>query len=284
MLHKAKISPKNKVFLKKIKDLKKEYGLIGIIDIGGLPAKQFQMIRSSISNYSKILIVKKKLMKLAFKELDSTCKNISTLLEGKNGILGLIFMNDNPFKICKIIEKNKSFTNIKAGEIVNNEIIVPEGPTGFVPGPILGELGSVGIKVGVVDGKIEVKEDCVVAKEGDTIKPVLAAMLSRLGIEPVQVGLNVLSIWENGILYDKKVLFIDENKFMDDLKSVITRTTNLSIGLGFFTKETISYAIRKDRKRALSLAKGIKYICSETIKDSLISANNEANALNGVIK
>ena len=284
MEHKTKISQKNKNFLEKIIDLKKIYSLVGLIDIGGLPAKQFQMIRSSLNEYSKILIVKKSLIKIAFQNFEKNdCKNILKLLEGKDGILGLIFLNENPFKICKIINQNKSNTFIKVGDICEKEIIVPSGGTGFAPGPILGELSAVGIKVGVVDGKIEIKEDCSVAKPGDKISQNLAMMLSRLEIEPVEVGLNVLSIWDNGIIYDKETLFTDEKKFLENLKSAITRTNNLSVGLGFFNKNTIKPIIIKYYQNSISLARGIDYISKDTIKEFLSSASNKARIINNKI-
>ena len=277
--YKAKISPRNKKFLEEVKSALKNYNVVGVVDVTSLPAPQFQSIRSSLVNKAKVLICKKNIVEIAFKSLDNEFKNISKLLESSNGIIGLIFTNENPFKIFKFINKNKSQAKAKAGQVAPNDIVVAAGPTSFSPGPIIGELGSLKIKAGINAGKVEIKEDCVVAKEGEVISDKLAGVLSRLDVTPMEIGLNIKSIYENEEIYLKDVLDIDEKAILEDLKSIARNGYLLSVGIKYTTKDNISYFVSKSYKDSLAVALKTNYVSKQTIKKLLQKASNQKDAL-----
>src|SRR5262249_32466304 len=133
-------------------------------------------------------------------------------------------------------------------------IVVPAGPTNFAPGPIIGELGSVGIKTGIDAGKVAIKADSTVAKEGDVISGKLAGILLRLGIEPMKVGLDVTAVYENGMVITKNVLDVDEEQYLTDLRLGVAQAIALSMETGFLTKETAEMAIQKASREGAALA------------------------------
>ena len=269
----AKINARNQDFAKRIRDFADKYSIIGILDVEGLPAPQFQRIRASLKKDAEVLIVKKNLISLVTNELESKFPSISELNKKSQGVVGLIFTNANPFTIYKSIQKNKSSAPAKAGSIAPKDIVVPAGPTGFVPGPIIGELGAFKIKAGIKAGKVEVKEDAVVAKEGDEISAGLAGILSRLGIEPMEVGLNIKAIYEEGTIYNRDVLNVDEEAILADLKSEASRALALSIGLEHYTSENIEHFLTSAGRDSLGLGVGIAYPAAETIKQLVSKAN-----------
>ena len=274
-----KISPKNKFYAQKVRDLTEKYNCIGIIDVESLPAPQFQKIRASISKTGEVLIVKKNIISLVLDELNKKKVNILGLKEKMVGVVGLIFTNDNPFTLYKFIKKNKSSAPAKAGSIAPKDIIVPAGPTNFAPGPIIGELGAFKIKAGISAGKVEIKEDSLVVKEGEPISGALAGILSRLGIEPMEVGLNIKAIYEGGTIYDRKILDVDEEAILNDLKSEALNAFKLSIGLKYFTKENISNFLGEASRDSLGLGVGITYPAVETIKNLCMKANAHASGV-----
>jgi len=275
----AKISPRNKAYADKLRKLASEHSIIGVVDVEGLPAPQFQRIRASIRKTAKVLIVKKNIIELVLNELEKTHKGISALAEKINGVVGLIFTNDNPFTLYKFVQKNKSTAPAKAGSIVPGDVVVPAGPTSFAPGPIIGELGAFKIKAGITAGKVEVKEDAVVAKEGDVISGDLAAILTRLGIEPMEVGLNIKAIFEDGTLYERSVLDVDEDAILADLKSEASRTFKLSVGLKYFTKDNVSHFVGEAARDSLGLGVGVAYPAAETIDKLLTKANSQGSGV-----
>jgi len=279
MAYKAKVSPRNEEFANKIRAFSKKYKIIGIVDVTGLPAPQFQKIRASVKKTAEVLIVKKNLIKIVLNELEKNFSGIGKLSESCNGVVGLVFTNDNPFTLFKFVKKNKSSAPAKAGQIAPSDIVVPAGPTAFSPGPIIGELGAFKIKAGIDAGKVVVKEDSIVAKEGDEISSNLAGILTRLGIEPMEVGLNIKSIYEGGTIYSKSVLDVDEDAILADLTGAASDCFKLAIGLNYVTPENVSHFIGEAGRDSLALGVGIAYPAAETIKQLVSKANAQANCV-----
>jgi len=273
--YKSKISPRNKKFAEKIKTLSENYSIIGVVDVSGLPAPQFQRIRSKLHKTARILIVKRNLIDLVLKEIEKKHSGISKLIEKCSGVVGLVFTNDNPFTLYKFVKKNKSSAPAKAGQIAPTNIVVPAGPTGFSPGPIIGELGKFKIVAGINAGKVEIKQDCVVAKEGDTVSSSLAGILSRLGIEPMEVGLNIKGIYEEGILYDRTVLDVDEKEVLNNFKNAASSASALARGIMYPTKELVAEFVGNAAREALVLGVELNYPAAETISKLFVKAQSQ---------
>lgn len=250
----AKISPRNAKYADQVRALAKKYSIVGIVDVAGLPAPQFQDMRGSLKKTAEILIVKKNVAEIVLKELESKSKGISKLVEKMDGIVGLIFTNDNPFSLYKFVQRNKSIAPAKAGQKAPKSIVVPKGPTPFSPGPIIGELGKFKIKAGINAGKVEIKEDSIVAKEGDIISADLAGILTRLNIQPMEVGLNIKAIYEKGLIYGTSVLAVDDAKILADMKAESLRSFKLAFGLGYASQDTVKLFIEQGFMRSLALA------------------------------
>lgn len=277
--YKPKISKKNEFFANKIRDLSKKYSIIGIIDVESLPASQFQRIRSSIKKDAEVLILKKNIIELVLKELEKNNKGIKELISRLSGVVGLIFTNSNPFLLFKTVKKNKSTAPAKAGQIALGNIVVPAGPTNFAPGPIIGELGALKIKAGITSGKVEIKEDTIVAKEGDEISKNLAGILTRLGIEPMEVGLNIKAIYEKGIIFLRSVLDIDEKEILNNLKQEALNSFLLSIGLNYYTKQNKDFFISTCARNSFNLALKLNYITQSTLSPLILKAYSQMNNL-----
>lgn len=273
--YKPKINRRNKLFIEKLRDYSSKYSIIGIIDVEGLPALQFQRIRSSLNKTAKVLIIKKNLIEIVLNELEDKRPGIKELIPKMSGIVGLVFTNNNPFTLYKFVKKSKSPAPAKAGQIAPKDIIVPAGPTGFAPGPIIGELGSFKIKAGINAGKVEIKEDSLVVKEGETISAKLAGILTRLQIEPMEVGLNIKGIYEEGVIYTRNVLDINEDEILEQLKTCVSDSFKLSVGIEYPTKENITHLIGNNSRDSLSLGVGICWPEAQTISRLLSKANSQ---------
>ena len=129
-----KMNARNKAFVKKLEDLAASHSIIGVVDVTSLPAPQFQRIRASLNKTATVLIVKRNLIELVVNKLEKSHKGISELAQRCQGVVGLVFTNDNPFTLYKFVQKNKSQAPAKAGQVAPNDIVVPAGPTNFSPG------------------------------------------------------------------------------------------------------------------------------------------------------
>ncbi len=143
----------------------------------------------------------------------------------------------------------------------------------------MGELGQIGVKAGVVDGKVAIKEDALVVKEGQLISTLVANLLTRLGIEPMEIGINLLAALENGTIFAKDVLNVDEVAFMNNIKLAATSSFNLAFNIAYPTKDNIQLLIKKAFMDSNGLADSRKILTSESVKKELAKANLEMESI-----
>jgi len=225
-----------------IKELIKEYPLFGVVGIGGIPAKQLQKMRRDLQGTAVLKVARNTLTKRALDESDDDIKQMEEYIDVQTA---LVFTEQNPFKLYKLLENSKSPSPIKAGAIAPNDIIVEAGPTSFPPGPIIGEMQGAGIPAAIDGGKVVIKETKAVAKEGEVVSQKLAAMLTRLEIYPMEVGLDLRAVLESGSVFEPEVLAIDEDRYFTDFTLAAQQAFNLSVNAAYPTAESISTLISK---------------------------------------
>jgi len=243
--------------IKKVEELAglmTEYPVVGVVNMGGIPARQLQRMRALLRGDVAIRMSKKSLMHHALEKVEKKEKTLGLLGDHIHGQPAYIFSKINPFKLYKILESNKATTPIKGNAVAPLEIRVQEGETPFPPGPILGELQQVGIPTAIVGGKIAIKEDTVVARAGDKVSPKLAEMLARLGIEPMEIGLDLIAVHEKGTLFLPETLAIDEEKVLENLRSTFARAVSLSFESGYLTQKTAPLVVSRVFRQAKALA------------------------------
>lgn len=253
MAYKARASEQKKKEVDEFAKLLASYPIVGIINVETLPSKQLQLIRGKLRDSVLIKMTKRRFLKLAIDKIKDKKHGIEKLMDYAGGMPTLLFTKENPFKIAKAIQKNKSKSPIKPGQKAPHELIIPKGPTPFAPGPVISELASLRIKAGVVAGKIEVKEDAIVAKEGDVVSGLLASILLRLGIEPMEIGLNLVAVYENGMIYGKDSLSLDDAKVIADITQAHSWAFNLAVEAGIINKNTVEYLLQKAESQAKAL-------------------------------
>jgi len=249
--------------------------IVAVVNLQNLPAQQLQKMRAMLrSKGVNINMARKKLLQLALKE--SNKDNIDQLTAKIKGMPALLFSKDNPFTLNAIIQKNKSEAPAKAGQEAPKDIVVKAGPTNFAPGPIISELASVGIKTKVDGGKLAILSDTIVAKEGDIITPKLAETLKRLDIKPMEVGLDLVAVWENGLVFDAKQLYIDEKEYFNNIMQAASWAMNLAVEAAYPTRETTEVLLQKAFREAKAVGVESAVMTQETREEILAKSEREA--------
>ena len=268
---------KQKIVLGLAKDIK-EYPIVGVLNLENLPAQQLQKMRSTLAkNDVKIVMTRKKLIRKALEK--SAHSNVLNLSEKLVGMPALLFAKSNPFSLYKILQKNKSEAPAKPGQTAPKDVVVRAGQTNFAPGPIISELASVGIKTKVEAGKLTIIADTIVAKEGDKISVKLAETLKRLDIKPMEIGLNLVAVWENGTIFLSKQLDINEEKYFQDLIQAVQWAFNLSVYSAYPTNDTINLLLGKAFTEAKSLSLESSFMTELTSEEILAKAERQALSL-----
>jgi large subunit ribosomal protein L10 len=184
---------------------------------------------------------------------------ISKLADSFDGMPCLVLSKDTPFKLAKLLAQNKTSAPAKAGQKAPNDIYIRAGPTPFSPGPVIGELGALGIKSGVENGKIAIKVDKLLVKSGAVINEQQASILGRLGITPMEIGISLAIAYENGDFYSREVLAVDASQYLGRLQAASREALALTVELGLIMPENINFLLQKATAQAKKL---------ETLKDA----------------
>lgn len=273
----SKAAPEKKEVVKKILQFGKQYPIIGLLNMEGLPASSLLIMKKQLRGKVELVMTRKTLIQLGLKDLK--LPGGEKLLEQIKGMPALMFTKDNPFALYKTLKKSKTPAAAKAGQLAPRDIIVPAGPTPFTPGPVISEFAALGIKAGVEGGKVAVKEDAKVVKEGQPINAKLASMLQRLGIEPMEIGLDLICAYEKGIIYPRSVLDIDETKFMQDLIGAANAGFNLAIEVTHITKDTIETLLGKAHREAKAVGIEGNIMEPEIVEEILAKAQRQAQSV-----
>ncbi|MBI2671381.1 50S ribosomal protein L10 [Candidatus Woesearchaeota archaeon] len=249
----AHVSEGKKKEVEEIKNLIKKYKVMAVINMENLPAAQFLKIKYKLKDKIFLKYTKKRLIKIAFDQLAKEKKDIVKLKDMLKGIPALLFTNEDEFKLQKLLRKNKTFAFAKPGFVALSDIFINEGPTPFGPGPMIGEFGQLGIKTQVKENKIHIRETKLIISKDEVVKEKVASILSKLGIEPVEVGFNLTFTYKDGEILTGDVLSINEEEYLNNIKKAYSEALNLSVGIGYINKDDIDVLLRKAYLNALAL-------------------------------
>jgi large subunit ribosomal protein L10 len=106
-------------------------------------------------------------------------------------------------------------------------------------------MQAAGIPAAIDKGSVVIKETKTVAKEGEKVSQKLASMLTRLEIYPMEVGLDLKAVLENGSTFTPDVLAIDEDKYFTDIVLATQQAFNMSVFAAYPTSDNIQTLIAK---------------------------------------
>jgi len=271
------VSEKKKEGVKELEAEMKKYPVIGLLDMFKLPSRQLQEMRDKLKGKAKIKMVRKSMMKRAMENVEK--KGVKELEMKIQNQPALLFSNADPFELARVIKSSKSFGAAKEGDVAPKDIVVKAGKTSLRAGPVIGELQRIKIQAGVEGENIVIKKDAVVAKSGEIIEKNVADVLMKLGVEPIEISLNLLAVWDQGIVYPKDILFVPLEEYERDVRIAYHNAFGLSLSIGFLTKDTLPLLISRAWKEAMSLAGEAGLVTKETVGGLLAKAQSQMLAL-----
>lgn len=259
--------------VEELKNIINSHKVIGIVGIRGIPALQMQEMRKMLRGKAVLRVSKNSLIERA---LENGTAKLKDYIEGE---VGIIATNENPFKLYRQLEKTKMKAPAKGGETAPEDIVIKKGATPFKPGPIVGELQKAGIPAAIREGKVVIEKDVTIVKKGEKISSEVANILNRLDIKPIEIGLKIFAIYEDGIVYTPDILSIDLEKIKDDIKDAFGRAFILAVEISYPCKETMEAIIQKAYRNAYILATECNIYTRETIEEFISRAYLQAKEL-----
>lgn len=262
--------------IEEFEDLIEEHDAVGVVNVEGIASKQFQQIRRNLHGAAKVRVGRNTLMRRALES-----QGLENLVEYVEGQTGLLLTDDNPFALYQKIEEGKSSAPISAGQEATSEVVVPEGDTGFDPGPMVGDLQQAGISARIEEGSIKVVEDSVVLEPGEEATPEVEEALSKLDIEPLEVGLDLRALVERaeGTVLEPDTLDIDVDDYRADLESAAAGAFNLGVNAGVVNDSTRDTLVSKAYTDALAVGIEAGVYEPEVLDNLLAEADADVRAL-----
>jgi large subunit ribosomal protein L10 len=193
----------------------------------------------------------------------------------------LVHSEMNSFELFSELKKTEAGRAAKPGDVAPYDIVVDKMDTGMPPGPIVGELNSVGIPAKIMGGSVQIQKKVTVLNEGEVFEGDLGMMLSKIGINPIVTGLRLCGTIEDGTTFKPETLDIDYEQFESDLIGYVAGAFNLACNISWFTSQTTPTLIAKASGEALAVALEAAIATTETLPHLIGRANASALGVAG---
>jgi large subunit ribosomal protein L10 len=257
--------------VEEIGSLIRKHKVIALANLQKVRAAQLQVLRKKLKTDAYVRVIKNTLIRRAVTQVKDR-PNLDKLEEHLAGSTIFLFTDLNPFRLVLLLEKSKVKTTAKSGDVAAFDVIVQAGNTGQPPGPIISQLGAVGLKTRIESGSVWVNKDTLVVRKGEVISERLAAVLSKLGIKPVEAGLVLKAVYDDGVLLTEDQLHLDLGKTRTDVREAYKAALYLSIDSAYPMTENIRLLLQKAHHEACRLSVNEGIPTRETIPDILRKA------------
>lgn len=247
----------HKISEKKVKTVKELAKLIDskktflVASTFNLQSYQLQAIRKKLRGKAEVKFVKKN---VALRAIESSKREgIKEISKYVTESPALIISDEDAYDLSTILSENQYPARAKTGQNAKTDIVVSEGPTDLMPGAVLTELANVGLKAGIVGGKVTIKEKHVLVKKGDVITKPASDILMKLEITPFTIELEPVAAYDasSGKVYCG--LKIDKQATLAKLKEAFSSAFQFAIKIGYPNSETIGQILINAEREAIAM-------------------------------
>mmetsp|Transcript_28571 Transcript_28571/g.78473 ORF Transcript_28571/g.78473 Transcript_28571/m.78473 type:complete len:324 (+) Transcript_28571:146-1117(+) len=272
-------------YFEKLKSLLSDYSKAFIVEVDNVGSKQLQMTRRELRGKAEVLMGKNTMMRKCIKEFaeENPSSPASKLADICRGNVGFVFTNDDLGEIREVLEANTRPAPARVGSVAPSKVIVPKGPTGCDPGQTA-FFQTLQIATKITRGQIEMVNDTDLIEAGDKVTASQAALLQKLGIEPFTYGLVLKKVYDNGSLFDAKVLDITDEVLAMKFTSALNALASVSLALGYPTQASVPHSIANAYKAILSVTiqlENYSFDKADTVKEYLADPSKFAGSGGG---
>lgn len=255
-----------------------DYTKLFMVDCDNVGSNQIQQIRIALRGKAVLYCGKNTQMRRVIRELEA--EGMTQLEKVRMQLklnVALVFTNEDLPMVRDLILENKVAAPARSGSIAQCDVIVPAGNTGMEP-TMTSFLQALSIPSKITKGSIEILNPVHLISEGEKCEASQCALLEKLGIKPFSYGLVVKAVYDDGSMYDPKVLDITDEDIIASFAAGIKNVAAVSTETGLPTVASVPYSILLGFANLLAVAVETEYTFKEAeqIKDFI--ANPEAFA------
>ncbi len=265
--------------VEKIADLAHRYRVLALADLYKVRAAQIQELRKRFRGEIVFRCSKSNLVKRALEKVAVEKPQIDRLAGHLRGSYVFIYTELDPFKLSLLFQKSKILMPAKAGDIAQTDIVITEGNTGLAPGPIISEFTEMKVPTKIESGSIWITEDTTVVRKGEHVSAKMASLLSKLGMKPVEAGVDLNLAYDGGLIYTPELLRIDLEATAAELRRAVEEAFNLALTAAYPTPETLPALLGRGILESTGLAAAGVDFGKETMPLLLSNGYGEMSAL-----
>ncbi|KAH7855217.1 hypothetical protein Vadar_022481 [Vaccinium darrowii] len=244
----------------KLCQLLDDYTQILIAAADNVGSNQLQMIRKGLRGDSVVLMGKNTMMKRSIrihaeKTGNKAFLNLIPLLVGN---VGLIFTKGDLKEVSEEVAKYKVGAPARVGLVAPVDVVVPPGNTGLDPSQT-SFFQVLNIPTKINKGTVEIITPVELIKKGDKVGSSEAALLAKLGIRPFSYGLVVLTVYDNGSVFNPEVLDLTEDDLVGKFASGVSLVTSLALAISYPTLAAAPHMFINAYKNLLAIAVETEY-------------------------
>lgn len=249
------LSPdKKKAYFLRMKAFLSEYNKAFIVEVDNVGSKQLQLTRKGLRGKAEILMGKNTMMRKILKEYvdENPGSPVEQFIEIMVGNVGFVFTNGDLGEVREVLESNVRPAPARVGAVAPIDVIVPKGPTGCDPGQTA-FFQTLQIATKITKGQIEMVNDTHLINEGEKVTASQAVLLQKLNIEPFTYGLVLKKVYDNGSLFDAKVLDITDDVLAAKFVAALNAIASISLAAGYPTMASVPHNIVNAYKAILAV-------------------------------
>jgi large subunit ribosomal protein L10 len=267
-------------------DLCNQYKTISVIEVAKLNDKQIQEMRKILRGNAVIRMSKKNLQLRAIEKFKKESKksNLEELERNIPGQAALCFTNMDIFELKEVFNDNLWMVPAKPDEVSPVDIWVPAGDTGLPTGQVISELNmTLRLPTRIQNDTIWIREDTRTHKAGDFVNVKQAAVLKKLGINPIESLIKIKFAWSDGDIFSEDIIYMDIEAFIQDFILAHSSAQKVALELGIIADETIKSLIQKAYRESIAVLIELPVYIGEMRDEYFARAVANANLLNSMI-
>lgn len=240
-------------YFSKVRRLLGEYEKIFICDADNVTSKQFQDIRQGMRGRGEVLMGKNTMMKRAIRDMINDKPELEKLVPLIKKNIGFVMTNGDLKEIRDLVKTFKVPAAARSGAIAPVSVTVPPQNTGLGPEKT-SFFQALAIPTKIARGAIEITSPVKLLDVGDKVSESAAMLLNMLKISPFTYGLDVLTIYDAGAVFDPEILDITEDDIRARFLGGVQNVAAVSLAIGYPTVASVPHSIANGFRNLMAVA------------------------------
>jgi len=258
-------STKKQEYFAKLVNLLETHNKIFVVGVDNVGSNHLQKVRAALRGKAVVLMGKNTMVRKVLRAEAAKNADLEALTALVRGNVGFVFVKDDLSAVRQILLKEKIGAAAKAGVVAPCNVTIPAGNTGMEP-TMTSFFQALNIPTKINKGQIEIVNDVPIIKQGNKVSPSEANLLQKLNIKPFQYGLIIRQVYDQGSVYEDKVLDLTDDDIVSKFQIGVKNIAALGLKIGYPTIASVPHSFINGYKNVLAVAVETDYTFKQAEK------------------